>query len=170
VPRTGCRRRRPYRSRCIWLGGWLTIRYPNPFLATICWQSRSSSLKQRLRRGRSFSVGRSTCGRSRSPSQRTKGAWVEELRRQAKLPGRRANAKDLETTIGRLSHAAYLVPNARPFLGRLYRASERAQECGSVRLSDSQVEDLKLWTAFVDAAAEGISINRLVFRWPSRIV
>jgi hypothetical protein len=97
-------------------------------------------------------------------------AWVEELRRLAKLPGRRANAKEFETTIGRLNHAAYVVPNARPFLGRLYRASERAQECGSVRLSNSQVEDLKLWTAFVDAAAEKISINRLVFRWPSRIV
>ena len=34
----------------------------------------------------------------------------------------------------------------------------------------AQVEDLKLWEAFVDAAAEGISINRHVFRWPSRIV
>ena len=97
-------------------------------------------------------------------------AWLVELRRLAKLPGRRANAKELETTIGRLNHAAYVVPNSRPFLGRLYRASERARACGSVRLSDSQVEDLKLWEAFVDAAAEGISINRLVFRWPSRIV
>ena len=42
--------------------------------------------------------------------------------------------------------------------------------CGSVRLSDSQAEDWKLWEALVDAAAKGISINRLVFRWPSRIV
>ncbi len=63
-----------------------------------------------------------------------------------------------------------MVPNSRPFLGRLYRASERARACGSVKLSDSQVEDLKLWESFVDAAAEGISINRLVFRWPTRIV
>jgi hypothetical protein len=71
-------------------------------------------------------------------------AWVEELRRLAKLPGQRANAKELETTIGQLNHAAYVVPNARSFFRRLYRASKRAQECGSVRLSDSQVEDLKL--------------------------
>ena len=64
-----------------------------------------------------------------------------------------------------------MVPNSRPFLGRLYRASKCARACGSVsRLSDSQFEELKLWRAFVDAAAEGISINRLVFCWPSRIV
>jgi hypothetical protein len=42
--------------------------------------------------------------------------------------------------------------------------------CGSVRLSITQVKDLKLWEAFVDTAASGISINRLVFRWPSRII
>jgi hypothetical protein len=94
---------------------------------------------------------------------------VGKLRRLANLPGQRANAKELETTIGRLNHAACVVPNSRPFLRRLYRASEH-RACGSVRLSNSQVEDLKLWEAFVDAAAEGILINRLVFRWPSRIV
>ncbi|KAI2510458.1 hypothetical protein MHU86_3878 [Fragilaria crotonensis] len=97
-------------------------------------------------------------------------AWVTELRRLRSLPGRRAHAKELETTIGRLNHAAYVVPNSRPFLGRLYRASERAQVCGSVRLSESQVDDLELWEVFLDAAAKGISINRLVFRWPTRIV
>ena len=97
-------------------------------------------------------------------------AWVGELRRLRSLPGRRAHSKELETTIGRLNHAAYVVPNSRPFLGRLYRASERAQACGSVKLSDSQVADLQLWEVFLDAAAKGISINRLVFRWPTRIV
>ena len=97
-------------------------------------------------------------------------AWVNELQRLRMLPGRRAHAKELETTIGRLNHAAYVVPNSRPFLGRLYRASERAQTCGSVKLSDSQIADLELWEVFLDAAAKGILINRLVFRWPTRIV
>jgi hypothetical protein len=59
-------------------------------------------------------------------------AWVGKLRKLANLPGRRANAKELETMIGRLNHAAYVVPNSRPFLGRLYRASERARACRSV--------------------------------------
>ncbi len=96
--------------------------------------------------------------------------WVNELRWLRFLPGRRAHAKELETTIGRLNHAAYMVPNSRPFLGQLYRAIERAQACGSVKLSDSQVADLLLWEVFLDAAAKGISINRLVFRWPTLIV
>ncbi len=61
-------------------------------------------------------------------------------------------------------------PNSRPFLGQLYRASERARACGSVRLSDSQVKDLNLWEVFVDAAADGILMNHRVFRWPSWIV
>ena len=86
-----------------------------------------------------------------------------ELRRLETLPGQRANAKEfLETTIGRLIHAAYVVPNSRPFLGRLYKASEHTLACGSVRLSDAQVEDLKLWEASVRTAADGISINCLV--------
>ena len=78
--------------------------------------------------------------------------------------------KDIETMIGRLNHAAYVVPNSRPFLGRLYRACERSKAVGSVKLSDSQVADLKLWALFLDDAARGISINRLVFRWPSRVI
>ncbi|KAI2509947.1 hypothetical protein MHU86_4512 [Fragilaria crotonensis] len=105
-----------------------------------------------------------------SPPTDKRLVWVNELQRLGSLPGRRAHAKELETTIGRLNHAAYVVPNSRPFLGRLYRASERAQACGLVKLSNSQVADLKLWETFLDAAAKGISINRLVFRWPTRIV
>ena len=85
-------------------------------------------------------------------------------------PGRRARAKELESTIGRLSQAAYMVPNLRHFLGRLYRASERAKVHGSVKLSQSQWDDLGLWRHFLDDALRGVSINRLVARWPSRIV
>ena len=96
--------------------------------------------------------------------------WKKDLFRLADLPGRRATTKDIETMIGRLNHAAYVVPNSRPFLGRLYRACERSKAVGSVKLSDSQVVDLKLWALFLDDAARGISINRLVFRWPSRVI
>jgi hypothetical protein len=33
-----------------------------------------------------------------------------------------------------------------------------------------QLEDLELWRKFFRKAADGISINRLVCRWPTRIV
>jgi hypothetical protein len=52
------RRRRQYRSRCISLGGQWTIRHQNPFLETVFWLFQSSLPRQRLRRGRPFSVGR----------------------------------------------------------------------------------------------------------------
>jgi hypothetical protein len=97
-------------------------------------------------------------------------AWKTELRSMRMRPGRRATAKELESTIGRLNHAAYVVPNSRHFLGRLYRASERAKVNGSVRLSNSQWDDLGLWEQFLDDALRGVSINRLVARWPTRIV
>jgi hypothetical protein len=97
-------------------------------------------------------------------------AWMAEIQELQIRPGRRATAKELESTIGRLSHAAYVVPNSRHFLGRLYRASERAKVHGSVKLSQSQLDDLGLWRRFLDSALQGVSINRLVARWPNRIV
>ena len=98
-------------------------------------------------------------------------AWVGNLRRLGKRPGNRAGTKELESTIGCLNHAAYAVPNLRPYLGRrLYKASQQSHTYGSVKLSQSQLEDLKIWERFLDAAAKGISINRLVCRWPTRIV
>jgi hypothetical protein len=96
--------------------------------------------------------------------------WVAEIRELRTRPGRRATAKELESTIGRLSHAAYVVPNSRHFLGRLYRASERAKVHGSVNLSQSQWDDLGIWETFLESALKGVSINRLVARWPNRIV
>ena len=86
-------------------------------------------------------------------------AWTEEIQTLRTHPGRRATAKELESTIGRLSHAAYVVPNSRHFLGRLYQASERAKDHGSVRLSQSQWDDLDLWLRFLDTARSGVSIN-----------
>ena len=51
-----------------------------------------------------------------------------------------------------------------------FRASERAKVHGSVKLSQSQWDDIGLWKGFLDSALLGVSINRLVARWPTRIV
>ena len=85
-------------------------------------------------------------------------------------PNCRVTAKELESTIGRLNHAAYVVPIARHFLGRLYRASERAKIHGSVKLSQPQWDDLGLWRGFLDIALGGVPIGRMVSRWPTRII
>ena len=91
--------------------------------------------------------------------------WVGDLRRLIELPGRRAGTKDLETTIGRFKHATYVVPNARPFLDKLYRACKRSKVAGSVKLTDAQVEDLKLWILLVNSTRKGLSINHALKDW-----
>jgi hypothetical protein len=78
--------------------------------------------------------------------------------------------RDLETTLGRFSHAAYVIPYARHFMGRLYKACERSKQSGKARLTKPQLDDLLLWKVFLQKASRGISINRLVCRWPTRIV
>ena len=92
---------------------------------------------------------------------------VDDILRRHKSP---APAKDLETLMGRLNHASYVIPYARHFTGRLYKACERARRNGSARLTRMQLEDLELWRKFLRKAANGISINKLVCRWPTRIV
>jgi hypothetical protein len=90
---------------------------------------------------------------------------VEDILRRHKSP---IPAKELETLMGStLSHASYVIPFARHFTGRLYKACERARRNGSARLTRMQLEDLELWRKFLRKAADGISINKLVCRWPS---
>ncbi|KAI2495235.1 hypothetical protein MHU86_19289 [Fragilaria crotonensis] len=55
-------------------------------------------------------------------------------------------------------------------MGRLYKACERSKQAGKARLTKPQLDDLILWKAFLQKASRGISINRLVCRWPTRIV
>jgi hypothetical protein len=66
---------------------------------------------------------------------------VEDILRRHKSP---IPAKELETLMGRLSHASYVIPYARHFTGRLYKACERARRDGSARLTRVQMEDLEL--------------------------
>ena len=88
-------------------------------------------------------------------------AWTLEIQSMQSRPNRRVTAKELESTIGRLNHAAYVVPNARHFLGRLYRTSEQAKIHGSVKLSQPQWDDLGLWRGFLDVALGGVPCTTL---------
>ena len=92
---------------------------------------------------------------------------IDDLLRSGRRP---VQAKDLATLLGRLNNASYVIPYARHFTGRLYKARTRAEAKGSIILSGPQLDDLVLWKRFLQHAAEGISINRLVCRWPTRIV
>ena len=54
-------------------------------------------------------------------------------------------------------------------MGRLYKACEWSKRSEKARLTRPQLDNLSLWQSFLWKAAQGISINRLVCRWPTRI-
>ncbi|KAI2507351.1 hypothetical protein MHU86_7071 [Fragilaria crotonensis] len=97
-------------------------------------------------------------------------AWTKAIDKLLASSLAHVMTKDLEKTLGRLSHAASIVPYSRHFMGRLYKACKRLKRSGKTRLTDPQREDLSLWRSFLRRAAQGIFINRLVCRWPTRIV
>ena len=97
-------------------------------------------------------------------------SWTQAVDRMLTHRHAFVTTRDLETTLGRFSHAAYVIPYARHFMGRLYKACERSKQAGKARLTKPQLDDLILWKAFLQKASQGISINRLVCRWPTRIV
>jgi hypothetical protein len=77
---------------------------------------------------------------------------------------------ELETMIGRLNHAGFIIPNARHFLGRLRAAMYIAKKRRSAKLTTDQRADLRLWLRFLAQAQQGINLNNLTLRMPERII
>ena len=69
-------------------------------------------------------------------------AWDRSIDRILANGHAHVTAKDLETTLGRLNHAAYVIPYARHFTGRLYKACSRSRQHRKTRLSRPQLDDL----------------------------
>ena len=85
------------------------------------------------------------------------------------LEARRVKAEELEILIGRLNHAAQVIPLARHFLSRLRFAFSKARnKWVYIPISKRLEHDLELWLKFLRDAFEGISMNLLTFRQPSK--
>ena len=94
-------------------------------------------------------------------------AWSKQIRDI--LSDGRVTAEDLEVLIGRLNHAAQVIPLARHFLSRLRFAFSKARnKWVYITISKRLEHDLELWLKFLKDAHEGISMNLLTFRQPSR--
>jgi hypothetical protein len=61
----------------------------------------------------------------------------------------RVSYEQLDTLIGRLNHCGFLIPQARPFLGRIRTAKHAASKRRYARLSPAVQLDLALWIAFL---------------------
>jgi len=93
--------------------------------------------------------------------------WVLELERLASASKVSQNA--LESSLGHLNHVAGIYPPMRHFLGRLYNANYRAGRNSWPCLSTNEKWDLHLLIKFLDSAKDGLSLNNLTFRKPTRV-
>jgi hypothetical protein len=95
-------------------------------------------------------------------------AWSADL--SDSIHAGRITLGALETLVGRLNHAAYVIPLARHFLGRLRQRLHFVHSTKQhIRFSSEETEDLILWLTFLLTAREGISMNLLTLRTPSRL-
>jgi hypothetical protein len=79
--------------------------------------------------------------------------------------------QDLETLIGRLNHAAAIIPLSRHFLNRLRgRLLCRTSAAQQITLSPEELEDVLLWEEFLAIAHSGISINKIITRQPDFLI
>ena len=76
-----------------------------------------------------------------------------------------ATFANLETIVGRLNHAATIIPLARHFLNRIrQRIKKRLFKKQRLSLTEEEKLDLVLWIKILAIAAKGIPINRVISR------
>jgi len=96
-------------------------------------------------------------------------AWISDV--QAVRGAKSVLQSELESLVGRLNHAASIIPLSRHFLNEIRAKSSIAPRNRSqrIRLTREEKTDLELWESFLTTANRGISINLLVVRNPTRV-
>jgi hypothetical protein len=79
-------------------------------------------------------------------------------------------AGDPASLVGRLNHTGYVTPLTRHFINRLRaRTDIRRPDLQRITLTKAELEDLLLWLKLLCRANDGIALNRIVRRQPSRV-
>ena len=91
--------------------------------------------------------------------------WSDQIRKILKM--KRVTYNEMATLVGRLNHAAYIIPAARHFMNRIRRLEEKADKYRTAKMTKEVSKDLHLWLKFLEQAHKGISINNVVFRKPT---
>ena len=66
--------------------------------------------------------------------------------------------------IGKLNHAAFLIPHARYFLNNMRKLLYNCEKYGSQHINETTKEDFKLWkTILLNVSENGVNINLLTF-------
>ena len=82
---------------------------------------------------------------------------------------KQTSCEELESLIGRLNHAAMIIPLARHFMGRTHRLLNEPIKKNLSSMSPAALADLDLWQSFLANANQGISLNLIVERDPDHV-
>jgi hypothetical protein len=95
-------------------------------------------------------------------------AWTSDL--NSIVETGKTTFGELESTVGRLNHAGYVIPLSRHFLNRLrLRITNRRPKNQQLTLTKDELRDLRLWLEFLQQARSGISLNCITTRQPSKL-
>ena len=103
--------------------------------------------------------------------------WSKDIQNLINNTAHRISEQDLDSLIGRLNHAAYVIPLAQHFLNCLCHHLQHFQEehrnINSCRfylyLLHEELKDLRLWLIFLKRAQDGLLLNGLVLQNPTQI-
>jgi hypothetical protein len=95
-------------------------------------------------------------------------AWVTDAIHFIRKQG--CSQDEVDTLVGRLNHAAAIMPMSRHFLGRLRdRIDRNVSRQAPVLFAKKELKDLRLWQRLLTKASLGISMNLIVARSPSHV-
>lgn len=91
--------------------------------------------------------------------------WINEL--DSLLSSEKVKQKQLESMLGKLNHAAFIIPLSRYFLNRLRHTEMLSKKFGPQKLSQGTREDISLFKDFLSImSTEGSSIQNITHSLP----
>ena len=94
--------------------------------------------------------------------------WIQDI--EDLLQQGTVSTKQIESCIGRLNHAGFIIPVGRYFLSRLRHRLKMCKQFGKQKLQIWDKNDLKLWIKILQQVSTfGISLNMVNFTKPTDI-
>ena len=94
--------------------------------------------------------------------------WIKDI--EDLLLQTHVTTKDVESCIGRLNHAGFIIPAGRYFLTRLRFRLKQCKQFGKQKLQPWDRQDLRLWIIILQQVSTlGIDINMVNFTLPTDI-
>lgn len=88
--------------------------------------------------------------------------WIQTI--NIILRKNKVSAKHLESLIGKLNHAGYIIPQSIYFLNRLRHLLQRCKKYGPQPIPDATQADLLFWIDILNHTSKrGIDINNITF-------